>query len=453
MPPSNGGGIGRGRGFDIGPLKATSESSGAGADSQLFRAEVLAARRTQWLGTVLMAPRPSHRFFTLFALLVLSGVLGLIFFADYTRKVRINGWLVPHEGMVRVLAPRPGVLVGLNVTEGAEVRKGDRLVTLSDEVQSRTGATQEQITRLLAERRASLLGERRQLQQLLAQRQEALLERTSKQRAEQAQATQEVQLLQSRVAIAERAEAQYKQLQPLGLISEVQLQQLEGETLEHRARLAALERTGLALERDRADEEAALRDLPLEFDKEMARLERDIVQVEQEQAEAEARREIVLLAPVDGTATAIQAELGTTVRTDVPLLSIVPLNARLEAHLYSPSRTVGFVRPGQRVSLRYEAYPYQKYGHQQGVVTSVSRSSVSPAELPAQLAGLTGLTKAGGNAAPEPIYRITVSLASQTITADDRPLQPGMLLSADVALERRRLFEWTLEPLHALSSK
>ena len=423
-----------------------------GSDLQLFRAEVLAERGTQWLGTVLIVPRKSHRFFTLFALLALTGVLGLIFFAEYTRKARINGWLVPHDGVVRVVAQRAGVVVGLHVTEGAAVRKGDKLVTLSDELQSRLGATQEQITQLLAERRASLIDERRQRQQLLGQRQKALVGRTETLRAELAQVTEEITLLRSRVTIAERAETQHKQLQPLGLISDLQLQKVAAETLEQRARLAALERTRLAAERDLMNEEAALRDLPLNIGREIAILERDIVGLEQEQAEAEARREIVLLAPLDGTATAIQAELGTTVSTDVPLLSIVPMNSRLEAHLYSPSRAVGFVRPGQHVSLRYEAYPYQKFGLQHGVVTSVSRSSVSPAELPPQLSGVTSLTKADGTS-PEPIYRITVGLASETVTADDRPLQPGMLLSADVELERRRLYEWTLEPLYALQGK
>ena len=56
-------------------------------------------------------------------------------------------------------------------------------------------------------------------------------------------------------------------------------------------------------------------------------------------------------------------------------------------------------------------------------------------------------------AAAEPVYRITVVLASQTVPAygGQAPLQPGMTLEADVALERRRLFEWVLDPLYAVT--
>jgi membrane fusion protein len=109
------------------------------------------------------------------------------------------------------------------------------------------------------------------------------------------------------------------------------------------------------------------------------------------------------------------------------------------------------------VQLRYQAYPYQRFGHYEGVVASVSRTALSPADLPPQLAALPGLTgfSAGAGAGAEPGYRITVELASQTVTAygAEVPLQPGMTLEADIALERRRLFQWVLDPLYAMTGQ
>jgi membrane fusion protein len=129
-------------------------------------------------------------------------------------------------------------------------------------------------------------------------------------------------------------------------------------------------------------------------------------------------------------------------------LNIVPAGSKLVAHIFCPSRAVGFLRVGQRVLLRYAAYPYQKFGHHQGSVLSISHSAVSPGELPARLAGLSSLV-----GTTEPVYRVTVGLASQGITGygEALPLQPGMLLEADVLLERRRLVEWMLGPLHTLA--
>jgi len=427
-----------------------------GADLRLFRSEVLAERQTQWLGTVMLAPRASHRLFTLIGVLAAAAIIGLLVFANFTRTARINGWLLPEQGVVRVFAPRPGVVVGLHVTEGAPVRKGDRLATLSDELQSAVlGATQVQVMQGLAERRASLVEERDQQRRLLAQQDRAFADRIAALRSEQAQIESEIELLQERVAIASRVEALHREQYQSGYISDMRLQLVESELLEQRARLGALQRSRLAAIRERKSVEAERADLPLKSGKEIALLERSLSQLGQERAETEARREIVVEAPQDGTVTTIHAVQGARADVGAPLLSIVAPNTQLEAHLYSPSRAVGFVRPGQRVLLRYQAYPYQRFGHYEGVVASVSRAALTPGELPPQLAGLTSLTGFAAGSGAEPIYRITVNLAHQSVMAYGAqvPLQPGMALEADVALERRRLFEWVLDPLYAVTGR
>jgi membrane fusion protein len=61
---------------------------------------------------------------------------------------------------------------------------------------------------------------------------------------------------------------------------------------------------------------------------------------------------------------------------------------------------------------------------------------------------------AGAAGAPaEPLYRITVGLERQQVSAYGAQvaLQPGMQLDADIVLERRRLYEWVLDPVYALA--
>ena len=89
--------------------------------------------------------------------------------------------------------------------------------------------------------------------------------------------------------------------------------------------------------------------------------------------------------------------------------------------------------------LRYQAFPYQKFGHHAGRVVRVSRSAIVPADGQAQ----------------EPYYRVLVELDRQTVTAygKSEPLRPGMALEADILGERRKLYEWVLEPLYSLNGK
>jgi membrane fusion protein len=123
----------------------------------------------------------------------------------------------------------------------------------------------------------------------------------------------------------------------------------------------------------------------------------------------------------------------------------------LAAHLYATSRTVAFVQPGQPVRLRLAAYPYQKFGMARGTVRSVSHTPLSARDLPAGAASALP----GGARGPEPLYVITVALETSSMEAAGRsqPLQPGMALEADVAQERRRIWEWLLEPALAASGK
>lgn len=149
--------------------------------------------------------------------------------------------------------------------------------------------------------------------------------------------------------------------------------------------------------------------------------------------------------------TNILAEVGQVAEPSRPMLAIIPEQSVLEAQLYVPSQAIGFVREGQTVLLRYQAFPYQKFGQAKGVVSSVARTAISPAELVAYGLTLTPRLQTSN----EPVYRVHVRLSQQTVLAygQQQPLQAGMVLDADILQERRRLYEWVLEPLYTISGR
>ena len=420
-------------------------------NERLFREEVIAERQTQWLGTVLLTPRLSYGLFAAFALLATVAVLALLFLGSYSRKARIAGWLVPQKGLVQVYAPQSAVITKVFVVEGAEVHAGDALLVLSTELRSAArGSTQGEIASRLQMRRSSLLQVRHQLGTLSGQRWRSLVARIKSLQSEMVQMDKSIALQAERVSLAKNSEIRNREIHERGLISEQELQVVSGLRLEQESKLSDLMRTKITSQRELLAMNSDLQDLPLKSQTDVSAVDRDIAAVEQDLAEVESKRELVISAPESGTVTSVQAEVGGRADPSVPLVSVVPAGSKLEAHLLAPSRSIGFLRPGQRVLLRYEAYPYQKFGHYEGTVSSISRSAVNPGELPQQLAGLTRLT--GTN---EPVYRITVSISRQDVIVYGKPvsLQPGMQLEADVLIERRRLVEWVLDPLFTLTGK
>jgi membrane fusion protein len=106
------------------------------------------------------------------------------------------------------------------------------------------------------------------------------------------------------------------------------------------------------------------------------------------------------------------------------------------------------------VLLRYQAYPYQKFGHHAGHVLQVSRTPLQQSELAGlPLPGMVSGAALGSSG--EPLYRITVALDEQSVQAygQTQPLAAGMQLDADVLLERRRLIEWIFEPLLSVTGR
>jgi membrane fusion protein len=419
------------------------------AGESLFRTEILAERQTQWLGTVLLTPQISHRLFVGFALFTTTSVLSLLFFGRFTHKERVSGLLVPEAGLVQVFAPQVGVVTEVYVQEGAAVKKGQPLFVLSGELESSVlGATQREVARRLGARRESLLAEKGQRERLWLQQKRSLASRLLQIESEEAQLASEIATQKRRVSLAVTSEKRQRTLLAMDLVADVQVQEAVENRLDQESKLGALVRFKIFTHREQLTLAGDLADLPLKSQAEIAALERSVAAIDQELAEVEARREVVVPAPASGTVSALQAERGVRAGASVPLLSIVPSGSQLEAQLFGPSRAIGFLRPGQKVLLRYQAYPYQKFGHYEGTVKRISRSAMNPSEMPTQLSGLTSLF-----ASTEPVYRITVDLGEQTVTAYGQTvaLQVGMQLEADVLIEERRLVEWILEPLFTLT--
>lgn len=179
-----------------------------------------------------------------------------------------------------------------------------------------------------------------------------------------------------------------------------------------------------------------------------------------EAPENNARQRIVIRAPQDGVLGAVMAEPGQHVSASTVLASLMPARARLQAQLYAPAHAIGFLREDQTVLLRYRALPHQKFGHHPGQVLHVSRTPLPAGEPPGPSLSAAdtgaGADAFGGRLDPGgPLYRVTVALGEQAVSANGQalPLAAGMRLDADVMLDRRHLIEWLFEPVRGLAGR
>jgi membrane fusion protein len=252
-----------------------------------------------------------------------------------------------------------------------------------------------------------------------------------------------------RTSIATDGARRYRSLLAQDYISLDQVQQREADLLEQRSKLSGLERERVSTQQLLAEATTEYSGLAFKHQNQTARITRNLIEVAQSLVVNEVKRQFVVTAPESGVATAVIAEVGQTADSSHPLASIVPNNAQWRAHLFVPSAAIGFAHIGDQVRIRYQAYPYQKFGQYPATVVSIARTALSATELAAS--GVRFNSQSTENM----FYRITVALESQHIAAygKQEPLQAGMALQADILQERRRLYEWILEPLYTLTGK
>jgi membrane fusion protein len=412
----------------------------------LFRKEVFENKLARHYGEITLARPFSFWAIGCFALGVALVVLSFFVFAQYTKRATLNGRLVPIEGQVSVTLPQSGRLTEVHVKEGQSVAKGDVLFTLSQDREGRSSSHEAEVAAKLATRRMTVEMERAQQQAISSAEQVRVSERLRSVQAEKAQLEREIALQQSRLSLAEQSAAKFETLAAQGFVSKMGAQNQQELVLEQRSRVAALERGRTALERDAASLANELTAIPMRTQAALTGMVRSAATLDQEAAELNARRGFVVRAAQAGTVSGLTVHVGQVVTAGQTVASLLPTDNTLVAELYAPSRSLGFVRAGQSVWVRYAPYPYQKFGQYQGEVVEVSQAPIAARDIPAGASPVQS---------SEALYRVRVKLAKQSVSTygATTPLLAGTQLEADVDLDKRRLIEWVFEPLLSLRGR
>ena len=421
----------------------------------LFRTESVEHQSHSWLGGIqLVRPVP---------LAILTGLVActalatgwFLFEGEYTRKAHVSGVIVPDRGLLRLPSPAVGTVVERRVAEGDSVQAGDVLFVVSVDRSTLKGDAQSAVQGSLDARQRSLQEASLQSKAIEQAQLAALTQQIDGMRRELQQMDVEVELQQQRLALALKAQGKLESLQADNFVSSAHVQTKAEEVLGLRAQAQALARQRTAHQREIGMLEAQRREKPLQALAQRGTIERNLAELAQESAQSDALQRVVVRAPQAGVVTAVLAAPGDSVSPTAALASLLPAGAKMQAELFAPSSAVGFLRPDQAVQLRYQAFPFQKFGHHPGQVLQVSRTPLQAAELASLPLSTAATASNTGHSTGEPLYRITVALDQQTVQAYGiaQPLVAGMQLEADVLLDRRRLIEWIFEPLLSVTGR
>lgn len=174
-----------------------------------------------------------------------------------------------------------------------------------------------------------------------------------------------------------------------------------------------------------------------------AMLQNERLQIAKQLIEVQAQQELLIVAPEAGTVAVVAIRPGQRVEVGQRMMAIAKSDAELTAVLLIPSKAIGLIEPGQRVSLKYDAFPFQTFGLRYGRVTRVENASLDAEQA---------APEEGGS---DRRFLVEIKPEETFVSAygRHRPLRVGMMLTADIEVERRTILAWWLSPLLSLTGR
>ncbi len=233
------------------------------------------------------------------------------------------------------------------------------------------------------------------------------------------------------------------------------LVELEGNITLRRKELAEARASLAAV---RAQKERAVSEFYRERRSILASVRERMIVLQQDIRQArENRARHTLLSPVDGVVQdlAVHTENGM-VEPGARLMVIVPRNAGIRVEAFVANTDIGFVKPGQRVTLKVATFDFRRYGAIEGTVSHIGKDAVNAGAQ----GGAPVLTSVAAGAVPAtapqergepagPVFKALIELDQTYMEIEGRKVEllPGMSSEASVILGRQRLIEYLLQPL------
>jgi membrane fusion protein len=410
----------------------------------LFRKEAVAHQSERLTGAITLAQPLSIKLTVVILVAVAVALVIFLFTAEYSRKETVRGFLMPNKGVIKSFANQGGTIEKLWVKEGDTVVKGQSLATITVQQSNDNGVElSTQVTEQL-NAQANLLSDEIVQHQAL-QSQELLNLQT-----QEIALNQQKDSLESQLAIAEEklsllAEQQksFNQLNKSGYVSKLDNQRQQQALLEAKQEKQNIARLLLQQHNELSQITFNIGNIPQQYALRINNLLRQQADLQRQLAQVASNYQYTIIASNSGIVTGIQVVEGESLKSTTPLLHILPEGSELVAELLLPTRSAGFVQVGNSTRLRFDAFPYQRFGFIQSHIVRIDQALITPNEIQLPIA------------LQEPVYRLRAKLNQQQVQAFGKAfdLKSGMLFEADIMLEQRTLIEWLLEPIYSLKGR
>jgi len=414
----------------------------------LFRKEAISHQSERLTGVITLAQPLSIKLSVTVLVLVALLIVAFLYTAEYSRKETVRGFLMPNKGVIKSFATQGGTIDKLLVTEGDSVEKGQALATIILHKNGIDGVSvSREVQRRLTAQLLLIDEEITQYKSIQVEERLSLENKTIALESEKIALNKQLELVHQKLNLLRSQHKDVKRLSDDGFISAFEKNNRHQALLETKQEKENIARLLLQLKNQLSQIKLEKANLPEQYTLRINSLLREKANIENQLAQVKSSYTYSVVASHAGTITGIQVVEGETLSASKaqskPLLHILPEGSELVAELLLPTRSAGFIEEGQVSRLRFDAFPYQRFGFVESQIVRIDRALITPNEIQLPIVF------------QEPVYRLRAKLTKQQMHAYGTTfeLKSGMLFEADIMLEQRSLIEWLLEPIYSLKGR
>lgn len=412
----------------------------------MFRQEFLENRKMLWRGRALLLPGIPPLLVIFVCIIFLTVFITFVITGSYTRRVNVSGEITTWPRPINIYSSVQGVIVKKFVTEGQEIRKGEPVYQIDVSRSTSSGVVSENQRKEIENQIARIAN----IISRLEDSKKATLQTLEKQKMQYHEAfersTAIVRRAEEGIIIMKNNMNNYRTYQKKGLINKDQLTNQTALYYQQQNNLLSLsgqnEQNALQI----TSLESQIKIQAADFDNRIYQMELQRYELQKELINTDVNGEVIIRALSDGKIDSLSVTVGQMVSAGDSLLQIIP--DKIKDHyliFWAPNDAVPYINPGDRVNIRYDAFPAEKFGQFAATVLLVSKTPASAQEM------LTyqGAPKNNQNTSV-PYYKIVVRPELKEIRYDGKflPIENGMKAQGTLFLEKRKIYQWMLSPFY-----
>ena len=413
----------------------------------LFRQEAINYQKAKWMGKALLIKGYSAWFVFLLSIIFIIVLVLAVIFGTYTRRINVPGEITTQPRAINLFSTQQGFIINSHVKVGDKVKKGDPIYELDVSQTTQLG----NVTQKTIESINNQIKNISEIIETLKENKQITLNALKQQIDEYNKFHQDSLLLvkNAEKGMSEMYESMqnYADYQKKGLINNEQFNNQRYLYYQQQNSYQFLQNQIIQENLSIIQLNSELVTKIADFDNKISEYQFQLNALQRQLTEVNAKGTLIISAPSDGRIESLSVTDGQMVKTDDSLAQLIPANTdSYYLVLWAPNESVPYISVNDKINIRYEAYPYQKFGQFSGKIMSISKVPASSQEM----STYSSSPLSQNNVNYQAYYKVMVSLDKQQMAKFNNKIKLTNGMKADITLflEKRPIYQWMLSPFY-----